>query len=113
MDSQRLSDALCAFDRQRCDTPPDTRNGLGDLIIAHAYQGKLQIEIVPVSPLLTEAEAISYLRLDTINIADPAATLRRYREQGLLRGTQVSKRVFYLRNELDAFLRRATDANPR
>ena len=66
---------------------------------------RLRVEIVPVSPLLTEDEAISYLRLDTINIGDPAGTLRRYREQGLLKGTQVSKRVFYLREELDAFLR--------
>ena len=66
-----------------------------------------------VSPLLTEDEAISYLRLDTINIGDRAGTLRRYREQGLLKGTQVSKRVFYLREELDAFLRRQTQNNPR
>ena len=65
------------------------------------------------SPLLTEAEAIAYLRLDTIQIEDPAATLRRYRERGLLRGTQVSKRVFYLRDELDRFLKTVTDENPR
>jgi hypothetical protein len=65
------------------------------------------------SPLLTEAEAIAYLRLDTIKIDDPAATLRRYRERGLLRGTQVSKKVFYLRDELDRFLEKLTDENPR
>lgn len=63
--------------------------------------------------LLTEDEAIAYLRLDTIDIADRRATLRRYREAGQLRGTQVSKRVFYLREELDAFLKRATQDNPR
>ena len=63
--------------------------------------------------LLTEDEAIAYLRLDTINIADPRATLRRYRENGQLRGTQVSKRVFYLREELDAFLKRVTHDTPR
>lgn len=63
--------------------------------------------------LLTEDEAIAYLRLDTIDIADRRATLRRYREAGQLRGTQVSKRVFYLRDELDAFLKRATQDNPR
>jgi hypothetical protein len=65
------------------------------------------------SNLLTEAEAITYLRLDTIDISDPAATLRRYRESGLLRGTQVSKRVFYLKDELDGFLKRLTEQNPR
>lgn len=63
--------------------------------------------------LLTEDEAIAYLRLDTIDIADRRATLRRYRESGQLRGTQVSKRVFYLRDELDALLKRATQDNPR
>lgn len=68
---------------------------------------------VASSPLLTEAEAIQYLRLDTVNIADPSATLRRYREMGLLRATQVSKRVFYLRRELDRFLERLTESNPR
>lgn len=65
------------------------------------------------SDLLTEEEAIEYLRLDTIDIADRKATLRRYREAQQLRGTQVSKRVFYLRKELDAFLDRATNENPR
>jgi hypothetical protein len=74
---------------------------------------KVLLETKVGSPLLTEAEAIAYLRLDTIQIDDPAATLRRYRERGLLRGTQVSKRVFYLRDELDRFLKKVTDENPR
>ncbi len=47
----------------------------------------------PAPQLLTEEEAIRYLRLDTVNVDDPAATLRRYRERGLLRGTQVSRRI--------------------
>ena len=67
----------------------------------------------PCPELLTEDEAIRYLRLDTINIGNPADTLRRYREQGLLRGTQVSKRVMYRRIELDRFLERLTEHNPR
>lgn len=65
------------------------------------------------SDLLTEEEAIDYLRLDTIDIADRKATLRRYREAQQLRGTQVSKRVFYLKKELDAFLDKVTNQNPR
>jgi len=65
------------------------------------------------SDLLTEAEAIRYLRLDTVKIGDPAGSLRRYRDLGHLRGTQVSKRVFYRRGELDAFLAKLTDHNPR
>jgi hypothetical protein len=67
----------------------------------------------PCPELLTEEEALRYLRLDTVNIKDPSATLRLYRKRGLLRGTQVSKRVFYRRIELDAFLTRLTTENPR
>ena len=63
--------------------------------------------------LLTEGEAIRYLRLDTVNISDPSATLRRYREHRLLRGTQISKRIFYRRAELDRFIERVTEGNPR
>ncbi|OJW28060.1 MAG: hypothetical protein BGO49_24055 [Planctomycetales bacterium 71-10] len=62
---------------------------------------------------MTEEEAIAFLRLDTIRVADPAATLRRYREKELLRATQVSKRIFYLRDELEGFLKRLTESNPR
>ena len=70
-------------------------------------------EYQPCPEVLTEAEAISYLRLDTIDIKDPAATLRRYRDQGLMRGTQISKKIFYRRIELDSFLKQITDENPR
>ena len=68
---------------------------------------------VPCPELLTECEAIRYLRLDTVDIRHPADTLRRYRDQGLLRATQVSKSLFYRRVELDRFLARITDENPR
>ncbi len=67
----------------------------------------------PCPELLTEGEAARYLRLDTIDISNPSATLRRYREQRLLRGTQISKRIFYRRAELDRFIERATEGNPR
>ena len=81
--------------------------------------GAVRIVFLPGDPptpcpeLLTEEEAIRYLRLDTVDIVDPKATLRRYREQGLLKGTQVSKRIFYRREELDRFLDRITEENPR
>lgn len=67
----------------------------------------------PCPELLTEEEAIRYLRLDTVGIRDPAATLRRYRERNLLRGTQVSKRIFYRRVEIEKFLEEQTENNPR
>lgn len=59
--------------------------------------------------LLTAEEAGRYLRLDQIGVTRPERTLRRYRELGLLRGTQVSKRVFYRRAELDRLLDRLTE----
>ena len=61
------------------------------------------VEIAPAMPcpeLLTEEEAVRYLRLDIIDIEEPAETLRRYRKQGLIRGTQVGKCVRYRRAEL-------------
>ena len=67
----------------------------------------------PCPELLTADEAVVYLRLDTIDTKYPGETLRYYREKGQLRGTQVGKAVFYRRVELDAFLARATDENPR
>ena len=63
--------------------------------------------------LLDEDEAIRYLRLDEIGIKNPKESLRRYRELGLPRGTQVGKRVYDLRDELDRFLLRSTEINPR
>ena len=85
--------------------------------------GASQLHVGPVLPgvppqpcpeLLTEDEAIRYLRLDTITgLRNPSETLARYRAQGMLRGTQVSKRVFYRRVELDRFLERVTAENPR
>jgi hypothetical protein len=67
----------------------------------------------PNPNLLTEDEAIRYLRLDLIGIKNPGETLRYYRKEGRLKGTQISKRVFYLREELDRFLNNVTEKNPR
>ena len=113
MDSDRVREGLCRSDDHIGDCLGDSLRIVDRVALDSLSTIRLRVEIVPVSPLLTEDEAISYLRLDTINIGDPAGTLRRYREQGLLKGTQVSKRVFYLREELDAFLRRQTQNNPR
>ncbi len=65
---------------------------------------------VPYGALLTEAEAIRYLRLDIDGPAKPSLTLRYYREKGLLKGTQVGRRIRYRRIELERFLERLTDS---
>ncbi|MCC6968975.1 MAG: helix-turn-helix domain-containing protein [Phycisphaerales bacterium] len=78
-------------------------------------EGRL-VEVAPAMPcpeLLTEEEALRYLRLDIIDIDNPEDTLRRYRKLGLIRGTQVGKCVRYRRQELERFLERITENNPR
>jgi hypothetical protein len=67
----------------------------------------------PCPELLTEDEAIRFLRLDGINAEDPANTLRYYRKKGFLRATQVGKCIRYRRIELEKLLERLTEANPR
>jgi hypothetical protein len=67
----------------------------------------------PCPELLTNEEAIRYLRLDLIDVEDPAGTLAYYRKKGLLRGTQVGKAVRYRRVELERLLDRLTERNPR
>ena len=67
----------------------------------------------PCPELLTEEEAIRYLRLNSIGVEKPANTLRYYRKRGLLRATQVGKCIRYRRIELEGLLDRLTEANPR
>jgi len=67
----------------------------------------------PCPELLTEDEAIRFLRLDGISIHDPASTLRYYRKKGLLRVTQVGKWLCYRRVELEKLLDKLTEINPR
>jgi len=62
----------------------------------------------PCPDVLTEEEAIRYLRLDIGGPKNPANTLRYYRERGKLRGTRIGNRIRYTRKALDAFLEAAT-----
>lgn len=77
---------------------------------------RVQAAVLPGDPpqpcpeLLTEDEAIRYLRLDVDGPTNPEQTLRYYREKGLLRGVRVGKRLRYRRKDLDAFLERQANA---
>ena len=62
----------------------------------------------PVPDVLTESEAINFLRLDTDGPKNPEQTLRYYRQEGILKATKVGKRVRYLRSELLKFLDQLT-----
>ncbi len=58
------------------------------------------------SPLLTEQEAIRYLRLDVDGPRDPRSTLRYYRQRHKLRGARCGRRLRYPRSELDRLIER-------
>jgi hypothetical protein len=59
-------------------------------------------QVVP--DLLTEQEAIHFLRLDVDGPKDPTVTLKHYRDKGLLRPTRVGQCNKYLKTELLKFL---------
>lgn len=60
----------------------------------------------PCPELLTEAEAIRYLRLDVSGPQNPVGTLKYYRDRGILRGIQIGRNLRYPRKELDSMVDR-------
>ncbi len=66
----------------------------------------------PVPSMLTQAEAIRYLRLDAIDVKTPMQTLGYYRRKGL-KAVQVSKQILYKRADLDDFVNIMSTENPR
>lgn len=61
------------------------------------------------SPLLTEQEAIVYLRLDVDGPECPQGTLKYYRQHGLLKGAKVGRRMRYSIWALNAMIRAIED----
>mgnify|MGYP006297116527 CR=1 FL=1 len=61
--------------------------------------------------LMTPVEAAMFLRLDETghNPASASRTLNYWRNTGELRATKYARRVWYLRDELNAFLERKTE----
>ena len=55
----------------------------------------------PCPELLTENEAIRYLRLDVNGPNNPEGTLKYYRDQGVLRAVRIGRNLRYPRKELD------------
>jgi len=64
----------------------------------------------PCPELLTEDEAIRYLRLDINGPAKPENTLRYYREHKKLKATKISRKLLYSRKSLDEFMDRMSEA---
>jgi len=56
---------------------------------------------MPCPELLTEDEAIRYLRLDVNGPKNPRNTLKYYRDQGALRAVHIGRNLRYPRKELD------------
>jgi hypothetical protein len=57
--------------------------------------------------LLTENEAIVFLRLETEN--NPTRTLKYYRDKGQLRGVKIGSNLLYPKQELFNFIKVATE----
>lgn len=55
----------------------------------------------PCLELLTEDEAVRYLRLDIDAPKNPKGTLKYYRDQGILRAVRIGRNLRYPRKELD------------
>jgi len=86
----------------------ETTNDKNTVLVAPAALPDGNGSFVPCPQLLTEAEAIRYLRLDVDGPAKPENTLRYYREKKKLRPTQIGRRLFYSRKELDRFIEKMT-----
>ena len=54
--------------------------------------------------LLTEDEAVRYLRLDVDGPRNPQGTLKYYRDKGILRAVRVGRNLRYPRKELDSMV---------
>lgn len=65
----------------------------------------------PAPYVMTEADVVRFCRLEKIKA--PYMALRRYRQKGWLKATQVGKDVRYLLPDVLKFLETAKQENPR
>jgi hypothetical protein len=64
---------------------------------------------VPCPAILTESEAIRFLRLAEIGIKNPGNTLRYYRNLGILRATRIGNRNVYTVDSLVELVKTLTE----
>jgi hypothetical protein len=62
--------------------------------------------------VMTSGEVIRFCRLDLTDVKDPELTLRYYREQGVLRGTQIGRELRYLLPDVLDFVEKLSVLNP-
>jgi hypothetical protein len=82
-----------------------------DNVEKKTYEFKIQVVLpscdgsfTPCPELLTEEEAIRYLRLDVNGPKNPYGTLKYYRNKGVLRGIHIGRNLRYPRIELDRMI---------
>ncbi len=65
----------------------------------------------PFPPIMTPTEAAQFLRLDQTDHTPVSAkrTLDYWRNRGDLKGTKYARHVWYLKDELEKFLRNKTE----
>jgi hypothetical protein len=64
----------------------------------------------PAPWVLTEDDVIRLARMDSV---DPYSALRRYRQKGWLKATQLGNHVRFLLPDVLAFFEKAKEENPR
>jgi hypothetical protein len=63
--------------------------------------------------MLTESEAIKFLRLDAMKLKNPARTMSHWRMKGLLKGVRMSRSYVYRRADLDDFVTRMSSLDAK
>ena len=59
----------------------------------------------PAPEVMTQEDAIQFLRLNDANLKNPATTLQYYRDKGELNGIRIGKTIRYTKEDLLNFLR--------
>ena len=71
----------------------------------HIYIGPIYMpDGTPAPEVMTQQEAIHFLRLDEANLKNPATTLQYYRDKGDLTGIRIGKTIRYTKQDLLDFL---------
>jgi hypothetical protein len=83
----------------------------GGQILAFAVLPDGDNGFTPCPEILTEEEAIRYLRLDIRGPQNPKNTLQYYRDRGVLHGVRIGRQMRYPRRELDAMVERLLEGS--
>jgi hypothetical protein len=82
-----------------------------ETLISENNDGKWPQRPVDFPHLMTPVEAAMFLRLDQIGHTPEMAirTLNYWRDKGILKATKYARRVWFLKEELEVFLKNKTE----